>query len=87
MSTIFYAHGPAFRKGVTLKVFESVNIVPLLAHLLGIIPEPNNGSLSVFKDVLESYKTENQKIQYAPILVIVSAFILTIYFYRRNAVY
>ena len=38
MHAIFFARGPAFKKGVTMKPFESVNIYPLLAHLLGIKP-------------------------------------------------
>ena len=55
MHTIFFAKGPAFKKGKTLKAFESVNVVPLLAHLLGIEAKPNNGSLNIFKDVLNHY--------------------------------
>ena len=55
MRTIFYARGPAFKKGVTVEPFESVNVYPLMAHLLGIKPRPNNGSLSVFKQVLREW--------------------------------
>uniref|UniRef100_A0A7M5VEI0 glycerophosphocholine cholinephosphodiesterase n=1 Tax=Clytia hemisphaerica TaxID=252671 RepID=A0A7M5VEI0_9CNID len=56
MQTIFYASGPAFKKGVTMEPFESVNVYPLLAHLLGIKPRPNNGTLTVFKHVLKDWK-------------------------------
>ena len=59
MNTIFFAKGPAFKKGVLLKAFESVNVVPLLAHLLGIEAKPNNGSLDVFKDVLTNFDDNN----------------------------
>ena len=55
MQTIFFASGPAFKRGVTMEPFESVNVYPLLAHLLGIKPRPNNGSLSIFKDVLKEW--------------------------------
>ena len=55
MQTIFFARGPAFKRGVTMEPFESVNVYPLLAHLLGIKPKPNNGSLSVFKHVLKEW--------------------------------
>ena len=55
MQAIFFARGPAFKRGVTMEPFESVNVYPLLAHLLGIKPKPNNGSLSVFKHVLKEW--------------------------------
>ena len=57
MHTIFFARGPAFNKNVTMEPFESVNVYPLLAHLLGIKPRPNNGSLSVFAHVLKEWDT------------------------------
>uniref|UniRef100_A0A674JF86 Ectonucleotide pyrophosphatase/phosphodiesterase 7 n=1 Tax=Terrapene triunguis TaxID=2587831 RepID=A0A674JF86_9SAUR len=47
MKTIFRAAGPAFRKGLEVEPFESVNIYALLCNLLGITPEPHDGSLSV----------------------------------------
>uniref|UniRef100_A0A8C3FVN8 Ectonucleotide pyrophosphatase/phosphodiesterase 7 n=1 Tax=Chrysemys picta bellii TaxID=8478 RepID=A0A8C3FVN8_CHRPI len=39
MKTIFRAAGPAFRKGLEVEPFESVNIYPLLCNLLGITPD------------------------------------------------
>jgi predicted AlkP superfamily pyrophosphatase or phosphodiesterase len=48
----FIAHGPAFRPGTTLPVFDTINIYSLLAHLLGITPQPNSGKLDVFRPVL-----------------------------------
>ena len=62
MQTIFFALGPAFKRGVTMEPFESVNVYPLLAHLLGIKPRPNNGSLSVFKHVLKEWNTSLDEI-------------------------
>ena len=58
MQAIFFARGPAFKRGVTMEPFESVNVYPLLAHLLGIKPKPNNGSLSVFKHILKDFPYE-----------------------------
>ena len=52
MSTIFFATGPSFKKNVTVDPIESVNLVPLIAHILGIKAQPNNGTLKVFEDVL-----------------------------------
>lgn len=60
MNTIFFARGPAFKKGVTMKSFESVNVVSLLAHLLDIEAKPNNGSLDVFKGVLNDSDVDEQ---------------------------
>ena len=60
MHTIFFARGPAFKKNVTMDPFESVNVYPLLAHLLGIKPRPNNGSLSVFKYVLKEWSPKEE---------------------------
>uniref|UniRef100_A0A7M5WLL2 Uncharacterized protein n=1 Tax=Clytia hemisphaerica TaxID=252671 RepID=A0A7M5WLL2_9CNID len=56
MQTIFFASGPAFKKGVTMEAFDNVNVYPLLAHLLGIKPRPNNGTLTIFKHVLKDWK-------------------------------
>jgi predicted AlkP superfamily pyrophosphatase or phosphodiesterase len=45
MRALFVAHGPAFVAGTVLKEFPNVDVYPLLAHLLGIQPRPNDGSL------------------------------------------
>ena len=60
MRTIFYARGPAFKKGVTVEPFDSVNVYPLLAHLLGVKPRPNNGSLFVFKHILKDWDPNDE---------------------------
>ena len=43
MRALFVAHGPAFRPGVTLPVFDNVSVYPLLMRLLGLKPRPNDG--------------------------------------------
>ena len=53
MNAIFYAKGPAFKKGVSLPVFRNTNIYELMCHILEIQPAPNDGSLEVTKGVLE----------------------------------
>uniref|UniRef100_H0YY80 Ectonucleotide pyrophosphatase/phosphodiesterase 7 n=1 Tax=Taeniopygia guttata TaxID=59729 RepID=H0YY80_TAEGU len=45
MKTIFRATGPAFKKGLVVEPFESVHVYALLCELLGITPEPHDGSL------------------------------------------
>ncbi|KAJ7315891.1 hypothetical protein JRQ81_002053 [Phrynocephalus forsythii] len=52
MKTIFRAMGPAFKRGLEVEPFESVNIYALLCKLLEITPEPNDGSLNVTQKML-----------------------------------
>lgn len=44
MRAIFIAEGPAFKQGITVPGFDNVDVYPLLAHLLGIKPEKNDGN-------------------------------------------
>ncbi|HEY3947758.1 ectonucleotide pyrophosphatase/phosphodiesterase [Phenylobacterium sp.] len=46
MRAIFVANGPAFRKGVRLPTFDNVDVYPLVAKLLGVMPKPNDGNLA-----------------------------------------
>ncbi|XP_059172781.1 ectonucleotide pyrophosphatase/phosphodiesterase family member 5-like [Physella acuta] len=45
MKPIFIAKGPAFRSNQTVEPIQSVDIYPLICHILKINPSPNNGSL------------------------------------------
>ncbi|XP_035168481.1 ectonucleotide pyrophosphatase/phosphodiesterase family member 7 [Oxyura jamaicensis] len=54
MKTIFRAVGPAFKQGLLAEPFESVNVYALLCELLGIVPEPHDGSLDVLRPLLRS---------------------------------
>ena len=45
MRALFVAKGPAFRPGTRLPVFDNVDVYPLLAHLLGVTPQDNDGTL------------------------------------------
>jgi predicted AlkP superfamily pyrophosphatase or phosphodiesterase len=54
MRATFIAAGPGFRSGTTLPSFDNVDVYPLLAHLLGITPAPNDGRLETFNPVLEA---------------------------------
>lgn len=46
MRAIFLAKGPAFRSHVRLPAFDNVDVYPLLARLVGVRPEPNEGRLA-----------------------------------------
>lgn len=43
--SVFFAHGPAFKKGLKVPPFNTVDLYPLMCKLLGIQALPNNGSL------------------------------------------
>ena len=53
MRAMFVATGPAFHDGTALPAFDNVDVYPLLAHLLGVTPAPNDGRLDTFIPVLE----------------------------------
>lgn len=52
MQAIFYATGPAFRKGHKHPKFNNVDLYPLMASILGINPEPVDGKLENTKGML-----------------------------------
>ncbi len=52
MRAIFLARGPAFKKGVTVPPFQNIHVYALLAHLLGVTPAQNDGSLDSVKALL-----------------------------------
>ncbi len=52
MRALFIAHGPAFLPGTELKEFPNVDVYPLLAYLLRIPPEPNDGELAPLRPAL-----------------------------------
>ena len=59
MRAIFIAHGPAFRRGVTVPPFRNIHVYPLLAAVLGLDPAPNDGSLDSVRALLtESGRAE-----------------------------
>ncbi|MBP9696930.1 MAG: alkaline phosphatase family protein [Thermomonas sp.] len=52
MRAAFVAAGPSFRAGTQLPAFDNVDVYPLLAHLLGIAPAPNDGDLAPLRPAL-----------------------------------
>uniref|UniRef100_A0ACB8GEI4 Bis(5'-adenosyl)-triphosphatase enpp4 n=1 Tax=Sphaerodactylus townsendi TaxID=933632 RepID=A0ACB8GEI4_9SAUR len=52
MHPFLAAHGPAFRKGYWRKTMNTVDIYPMMCHILGLTPQPNNGTLSNSKCLL-----------------------------------
>ena len=52
MNPGFAAFGPAFKKDVKIESIETVDIYPLICHILGIKPNKNNGKLERTKKFL-----------------------------------
>ncbi|MEE9466189.1 MAG: ectonucleotide pyrophosphatase/phosphodiesterase [Candidatus Neomarinimicrobiota bacterium] len=49
---IFMARGPSFKSGLVVEPFQNIHVYELIAHLLGVQPEPNDGSLDEVKIML-----------------------------------
>lgn len=52
MQAVFVAHGPAFKQGVRLPVFDNVDVYPLLTRLIGVKGEKGDGTLGPVKAAL-----------------------------------
>lgn len=52
MLAIFYASGPAFKNNYKMKAFANVNVYPLMAHILGLIPAETDGHIDSVKSML-----------------------------------
>lgn len=46
MTAVFIGHGPAFRPGARPPLFDNLDVYPLLARLVGVRPQPNEGDLN-----------------------------------------
>jgi hypothetical protein len=53
MGALFVAERPAFRQGRVHPTFDNVDVYPLLADLLGITAEKNDGQFSDVADMLK----------------------------------
>ena len=54
MQGIFIAHGPAFRRAVSLPPVESVHVYNLLCAVLGVKPAPNSGDDRLIREALRN---------------------------------
>ncbi|XP_028652230.1 ectonucleotide pyrophosphatase/phosphodiesterase family member 5 [Erpetoichthys calabaricus] len=60
MQPLLVAHGPAFKKNYTKQFMKSVDLYPLMCHILGINPKPHNGSLANVQDLLADSKPTSE---------------------------
>jgi predicted AlkP superfamily pyrophosphatase or phosphodiesterase len=58
MKASFFAAGPDIVEGKTVAPFENVNLYPWLAHMLGLTPPKNDGSLNVLAGTLRDNGAE-----------------------------
>lgn len=66
MQPLFLARGPAFRQRYTKASMRSIDLYPLLCHILAVPPLPNNGSLSNVQDLLALQPTQAPSPSVAP---------------------
>ena len=60
MKASFFAAGPDILPGKTVAPFENVNLYPWMAHLLGLTPAKNDGSLNILAGTLRDNGGEPQ---------------------------
>ena len=53
MHPFLAASGPGFRQGYRMSGLQSVDVYPLMCHLLGVAPAPHNGSLAKARCLLQ----------------------------------
>jgi alkaline phosphatase D len=61
MKACFFAAGPDLVAGKTVAPFENVNLYPWLAHLLGLDPPKNDGSLNILSGTLRDGGAEREQ--------------------------
>ena len=61
MKASFFAAGPDLVKGKTVAPFDNVNLYPWMAHLLGLHPPKNDGSLNILSGTLRDGGAVSEK--------------------------
>ena len=54
MHPFFIASGPLVKRGRRVQPFDTVDYYTLFSAVLGVTPEPNNGTFSNVRDVLKN---------------------------------
>ncbi|XP_060923220.1 bis(5'-adenosyl)-triphosphatase enpp4, partial [Limanda limanda] len=86
MHPFMVAAGPSFREGYRISSLRSVDIYPLMCHLLSVPPRPNNGSLSQARCLLAAEACGNlsQVISLVLGILLVLTTIILFIRWRRN---
>ena len=64
MYPLFIAYGPAFKPGYKARPFNMVDIYPLICHVLGVKPAPNNGTLDNVRQMLVNPPNKEMSFQF-----------------------
>ncbi|XP_044837128.1 ectonucleotide pyrophosphatase/phosphodiesterase family member 7-like [Mauremys mutica] len=80
MKTIFRAFGPDFKENYLAEPFDSIHIYPLMCKLLGINPQPNNGSLEFTQKMLIDTSQPEPNILLTAIILSAIAAVLVLIF-------
>ncbi|XP_035006250.2 bis(5'-adenosyl)-triphosphatase enpp4 [Hippoglossus stenolepis] len=86
MHPFMAAAGPSFREGYRISNLKSVDIYPLMCHLLSVPPQPNNGSLSQARCLLAAEACGDLTLVISLVLgiLLVLATIILLFRWRRN---
>lgn len=55
MAALFIAKGPAFRRGITIAPFDNVDVYPMLARVLRVTAESNDGDIKSLAPILQKH--------------------------------
>ena len=82
MHPVFIARGPSFKQNFVYEnsKMRTVDVVPLVAHLLNIKPNPHNGSLDHSKVLLASTRAKNFAASFGQLQTIFLLTSTTLYF-------
>jgi len=61
MKASFFAAGPDILPGKTVAPFENINLYPWIAHMLGLKPAKNDGSLNILAGTLRDNGVSQDK--------------------------
>ncbi|KAK3103129.1 hypothetical protein FSP39_016717 [Pinctada imbricata] len=87
MHPFFMAMGPSFKKGYKKDTFHTVDIYPLICHILGVEAAPNNGSFSAVKDLLIGQKNNEKSSDFTMVIsksIFSVLFLYSIFYFECN---
>lgn len=66
MRAIFMAHGPSFKENMDIKPFISTELYEMLAELIDVVPNPNNGTRGSLHHMLKSPRSLSPQVEPRP---------------------
>ncbi|XP_062236521.1 bis(5'-adenosyl)-triphosphatase enpp4 [Platichthys flesus] len=87
MHPFMAAVGPSFREGYRISNLRSVDIYPLMCHLLSVPPRPNNGSLSQARCLLAAEACGNISLGISLVLGILLVLAIVFFLFRWRRIH